>query len=164
MERFLEQRYTIKFCLKLGKTCKETHDMIKEAYDVATMGRSDVFGWHKLCREGKERVEDDDRSGRPSTSNTNQNAVFLVEALTRLLKRIVHVCPAIANNWRLHHENAPSHTAFRLVEYLSQCNVVILPHTAPTCPARPFSVPKTKIDAQGEVSQIGRGGSTDRDE
>ncbi|GFW74166.1 hypothetical protein TNCV_4177111 [Trichonephila clavipes] len=34
MERFLEQQYTIKFCVKLGKTGEETHDMIKEAYAV----------------------------------------------------------------------------------------------------------------------------------
>ena len=73
MERFLEQRYAIKFCVKLGKTGKETHDMIKEAYSDAAMGRSGVFEWHKLFRDGRERVEDDDRSGRPSTSKTNEN-------------------------------------------------------------------------------------------
>jgi len=37
------------------------------------MGRSCVFEWHKLFREGRERVEDDDRSGHPSTSKTNEN-------------------------------------------------------------------------------------------
>ena len=73
MERLLEQRYAIKFCVKLGKTGKETHDMIKEAYGDAAMARSGVFEWHKLFREGRERVEDDDHTGRPSTSKTNEN-------------------------------------------------------------------------------------------
>ncbi|XP_072143940.1 protein GVQW3-like [Dermacentor andersoni] len=47
--------------------------MIKEACGYAAMGRSGVFEWHKLFREGRERVEDDDSSGRPSTSKTNEN-------------------------------------------------------------------------------------------
>lgn len=73
MERLIEQRYAIKFCVKLGKSGKETHDMIKQAYGDAAMGRSSVFDWHKLFREGRERVEDDDRSGRPSTSKSEDN-------------------------------------------------------------------------------------------
>ncbi|GFU10190.1 protein GVQW3 [Trichonephila clavipes] len=75
MESFLEQRYAITFCVKLGKTGKETHDMIKKAFGDAAMGRSGVFDWHKLLLEGRERVENDDRSIRPcpSTSKTNQN-------------------------------------------------------------------------------------------
>ena len=51
MERLLEQRYEIKFCVKLGKTGKEIHNMIKEAYGDAAMGRSGVFEWHKLFQE-----------------------------------------------------------------------------------------------------------------
>ncbi|XP_075526924.1 protein GVQW3-like [Dermacentor variabilis] len=47
--------------------------MIKEANGDAAMGRSGVFEWHKLFREGRERVEDDDRCGCPSTSKTNEN-------------------------------------------------------------------------------------------
>ncbi|XP_072140818.1 protein GVQW3-like [Dermacentor andersoni] len=52
---------------------KETHNMIKETYGDATMGRSGFFEWHKLFGEGRERVEDDDRLGCPSTSKTNKN-------------------------------------------------------------------------------------------
>ncbi|GFS54072.1 uncharacterized protein TNCV_3728921 [Trichonephila clavipes] len=62
MEHFLEQRYAIKFCIKLGKTGKDTNDMIEEAYGDAVMGRSGVFEWHMLFREDRERVEYD-RSG-----------------------------------------------------------------------------------------------------
>uniref|UniRef100_A0A8C3CC15 Transposase n=1 Tax=Cairina moschata TaxID=8855 RepID=A0A8C3CC15_CAIMO len=274
MERLLEQQYAIKFCVKLGKMGKETHDMIKEAYGDAAMGRSGVFEWHKLFREGRERVEDDDRSRRLSTSKINENvsrvknllnhdhrmsirmiaddlsipqtqifemvkenlamrkvctkfvprvlseeqkanrkvicqdllhhvneepdfldnvvtgddtwvfeydpeskrqstewhtpasprpkkarmskskqksmlicffdqhgvihkefvppgqtvnAVFYVEVLTRLRKCIARVHPAIVNNWQLHHDNALSHAVFRVVEYLAQHKVAMLP-------------------------------------
>ncbi|XP_070382677.1 protein GVQW3-like [Dermacentor albipictus] len=52
---------------------KETHNTIKEAHGDATKGRSGFLEWHKLFREGRERVEDDDRLGCPSTSKTNKN-------------------------------------------------------------------------------------------
>ena len=73
MNRLLEQRYAIKFCFKLGKTASETHEMIKRAYGDDAMGRSSVFEWHKLFREGREQVEDDQRSGRPSTNKSDEN-------------------------------------------------------------------------------------------
>ena len=37
------------------------------------MSRSRVFEWHKWFKEGREDVEDDSRSGRPSTSRTSDN-------------------------------------------------------------------------------------------
>nr|CAH7720081.1 unnamed protein product [Callosobruchus chinensis] len=80
MEKNLEQRYAIKFCVKLGKTATETLGMLKDAYGDAAMSRSTVFEWHKLFREGRELVEDDQRAGRPSTSRIGEN-VAKVKAL-----------------------------------------------------------------------------------
>ena len=37
------------------------------------MSRSRIFEWHKRFKEGREDVEDDSRSGRPSTSRTADN-------------------------------------------------------------------------------------------
>ncbi|GFU08069.1 hypothetical protein TNCV_1527991 [Trichonephila clavipes] len=74
MGRFLEQRYVIKCCVKLGKTGKEIHNMINKDYSDGTsvhdMDTSSVFERHKLFREGRGKVEDDDSSGRPSTTPT----------------------------------------------------------------------------------------------
>ncbi|XP_071879535.1 protein GVQW3-like [Anas platyrhynchos] len=80
----MEQRHTIKFCVKLGKMGKETHNMIKEAYGDAAMGRLGVFEWRKLFREGRERVGDDDHSGRPLTSKTNENVLRVKNLLNRV--------------------------------------------------------------------------------
>nr|XP_027310934.1 protein GVQW3-like [Anas platyrhynchos] len=188
MERLLEQRYAIKFCVKLGNKGKETHDMIKEAYGDAAMRR--------------ERVEDNDRSGCPSTSKTNENVSQVKNLLNRDCRMSIRmiaddlsipqtqvfemvkenlamrkVCAkfvprvlsedqkanlkaicqdllhhmneepdfldnvvtgdetwvfeynpeTIVNNWQLHHDNARSHTAFRVVEYLAQHKVATLP-------------------------------------
>ncbi|XP_035209897.1 protein GVQW3-like [Stegodyphus dumicola] len=60
----------IKFCVKLGKTGKETD---KDTYGDAVRDRFCVLEWHKLFREDREKVEDDERSGRASISKTNQN-------------------------------------------------------------------------------------------
>ena len=37
------------------------------------MSKTRIFEWHKRFREGREDVEDDPRSGRPTTSRTNKN-------------------------------------------------------------------------------------------
>lgn len=47
--------------------------MIKETYSDSAMARSAVFRWHKLFRESREREEVYGRSGRLSTSKTNEN-------------------------------------------------------------------------------------------
>ncbi|GFT86470.1 hypothetical protein TNCV_3259651 [Trichonephila clavipes] len=57
--------YAVKLCVRLGKTAKKTHDMIKEAYGGASMGISGVFEWHKMFQEGRERGEDDDHLRTP---------------------------------------------------------------------------------------------------
>lgn len=299
MANLLEQRYAIKFCVKLGKTGKETHEMIKTAYGDNAIGRSSVFEWHKLFREGREEVEDAARSGRPSTSKTEENvarvknlldsdrrltvrmiadqlgiaktqvheivheklqmrklcaklvprvltgeqkdvrkricqdlleevsenpnfldnvvtgdetwtfeydpatkrqsaewhtrnsprpkkarmtkskvksmlicffdsqgvihrefvphgqtvnAVFYLQVLERLRKRIVRVRPVIANSWRLHHDNAPSHTAFRVVAYLAQHNIATVPqppYSPDIAPPDFFLFPRLKTTLKG---------------
>lgn len=47
--------------------------MIKEAYGDAAIAKWNVFKWHKLFRESRERVEDEDHSRHPSISKTNAN-------------------------------------------------------------------------------------------
>ncbi|CAK9813190.1 hypothetical protein ANTPLA_LOCUS7740 [Anthophora plagiata] len=90
--------------------------------------------------EGREQVEDDHRSGRPSTSRflffffdhqgvvhkefvppgKTVNAQYYVEVLERLRKRVLRVRPAMSNTWKLHHDNAPCHTAL-LLKISSRC-------------------------------------------
>ena len=51
----------------------ESLKMLQEAYRDQAMSRACVFEWHQRFREGEEDVEDKPRSGRPSSSKTDEN-------------------------------------------------------------------------------------------
>ena len=69
----VEQRVNIKFCVCSGKSATETYEMLKHVYGSDTLSRTQAFEWHRRFREGRESVEDDERSGRPQTSRTAEN-------------------------------------------------------------------------------------------
>ena len=71
MKENVEQRYAIKFCVKLNKSVTETFASLTEAYGDATLSRTLVFKWHKTFKEVRENVEDDPRSGRPISSTND---------------------------------------------------------------------------------------------
>ena len=61
----LEERYTIKFCFKLGKNdATETYRMLQTAFRPTCMNRASVFEWHKRFKESRESVRDDKWCGR----------------------------------------------------------------------------------------------------
>ena len=75
----IEQRINLKFLVRLGKTPTETFNLLQEVYGDAMMSRTRIFEWHKRFREGREDVEDDPKSGRPTTSRTNKNVEHVRE-------------------------------------------------------------------------------------
>ena len=68
-----EQRINIKFCFKLQKSGEETHEMLKLVYGDAVVTIKAVYRWFERFRNGCKSVEDEERSGRPSTSKTQEN-------------------------------------------------------------------------------------------
>ena len=86
-ERKIEQRCAIKFCVKLGETGIETFNKLKQAYGEHALSRSQVFKWYKAFSEGRESIKDEPRSGRSSTSKTDNN-VEIVRALVRSDRRL----------------------------------------------------------------------------
>ena len=59
-----EERYAIKFCFKLGKNATETYGMLRTTFGPSCMNRASVFDWHKIFKEGRESVRDDESYGR----------------------------------------------------------------------------------------------------
>ena len=47
----LEERYTIKFCYKLGKNATETYGMLQSSFRLSCMNRASVFEWHKRIKK-----------------------------------------------------------------------------------------------------------------
>ena len=58
MQGNIEQRYDIKFCVKLNKSATETFASLTEPYGDVTLTRIMVFKWHKVFKDGRENVED----------------------------------------------------------------------------------------------------------
>jgi len=97
MDVKLEQRANIKFCVKLGKSGAETFEMKRCAYGNEAMSCARFFEWHVHFKRGRTSLEDDERSGRPSTNSTPKN----VETIRRLVhedrRRTIKDIAAIVN-------------------------------------------------------------------
>jgi len=173
MQKSLEQLYAIKFCAKLRKSGSETLQLLRAAYGNAVLSSVQVLRWHKVFKDGRESVEDEQRTGRPSTSRTENNVARVKTVLDRdrrvsvrlmseevgLPKTDVHRIITedlrmrkIAHAWFLHHDNAPSHTSFAVREFLAQHNITTLPHppyNPDLAPCDFFLFPKLKTHLKG---------------
>ncbi|VDK38577.1 unnamed protein product [Taenia asiatica] len=69
----IAQRACIKYFARNGYTATKTLEVIQKAFGDHTLSKTRVFHWHKMFREGRERVEDEPRSGRPSTSTDERH-------------------------------------------------------------------------------------------
>jgi len=68
-----EQRTNIKLFVKLGKSENEIREMLVQVYGDNAMKKTAVYRWVKRFSEGRETVTDEERSGRPATSRTEEN-------------------------------------------------------------------------------------------
>ncbi|GFT52884.1 putative mariner transposase [Trichonephila clavipes] len=87
-----EQRCAIKFCFRLGHDATETFAKLQQAYGYSVLSRAQVFRWFKAFSEGRELIEDESRSGRPSVSKNAENVVRvrdLVRSDRRLTVRMI---------------------------------------------------------------------------
>ena len=88
----VEQQINLKFLVLLGKTPPEALKLLQEIYGDDTMSKTRLFEWHRRFKEGRDKVEDDRRSRRPSTSRTDENVARVrqkVRSDHRLAVRII---------------------------------------------------------------------------
>ena len=69
----VEQRINLKFLVRLGKTPTKALKLFQEIYGDYTMLKTRLFEWHRRFKKGREELENDHTSGRPSPSRTDEN-------------------------------------------------------------------------------------------
>jgi transposase len=86
-----EQRANIKFMCRLVKSASETLSALQQVYGDTALKKSAVYDWFSRFKNGLEKLEDDQRSGRPSTSRTSG----MIENVRQLIQ-----CDRISNDAR----------------------------------------------------------------
>ncbi|GBM18035.1 hypothetical protein AVEN_75478-1 [Araneus ventricosus] len=57
-----------------GASASDIHRSLQSVYEDDVMSRQSFGRWYSMFSEGRQSVEDENRSGRPSTSTTAANA------------------------------------------------------------------------------------------
>ena len=86
------------------------------------------------------------------------NQFYYREILERLRKRVVRVRPSIANNWMLHHDNAPCHMVISVIEFLAKKGIPVVPqplYSPDLSPCDFLLFPKLKFYLKGLYFRMG---------
>jgi hypothetical protein len=87
-----EQRVAIKFCFKAGLSATETLVLVHETYGNEALNRSNVFRWYSRFPDRRELIEDDERGGRPKSTQTEVNIAAVADLVKndhRITSRMV---------------------------------------------------------------------------
>ncbi|XP_073976419.1 uncharacterized protein isoform X1 [Rhodnius prolixus] len=82
-----EQRCALRFYFRSGHSATEALGKLRQDYGDIALSRAQVFRWFKAFSEGREVIGDDPRSGRPSSSRTDEN-VDKIRELVRADRRM----------------------------------------------------------------------------
>ncbi|GFW32557.1 uncharacterized protein TNCV_677141 [Trichonephila clavipes] len=74
---------------RLGHNAMEAFTKLQQAYEDSVLSRAQVFRWFKVFSEGRESIEDEPRSGRPSVSKTAENVVRVRDLVHSDLNRFL---------------------------------------------------------------------------
>ncbi|GFW73328.1 protein GVQW3 [Trichonephila clavipes] len=82
-----DQRICIRFCFKVGQRGIETYEMMKTVLGDETMSCARVCEWFRRFKEGRQSMNCDPRSGRPSTTR-DEDKIAQVKAVVRSDRRL----------------------------------------------------------------------------
>jgi hypothetical protein len=116
--------------------------MLREAFGEHSLSRTAGIEWHSRFETGRVSVEDDESSEQPSTRKTTENVEEIRELIHEDRRRTIREFADTAaisygrkrpefwgnHNWLLHHDNAPAHTSLKTTEFVTNNNMVIIPH------------------------------------
>jgi hypothetical protein len=92
-----EQRVAIKFCFKAVLSVTENLVLVQKAYGNEALNRSKVFRWYSLFRDGRELVEDDDRSGHPQWTRIEVNIAAVADLVKNYLRIATRMIAEFSN-------------------------------------------------------------------
>jgi hypothetical protein len=101
MDGNIKQHVCIKFCVKLNKSAVETLEMLLE--NILEVEQW-FFKWLSRLKAGQVLVEDDKRSGRPSTSKMTENVETIQELINKDQRRTTHELDTVGISYGVHHE------------------------------------------------------------
>ncbi|KYN39235.1 hypothetical protein ALC56_06368 [Trachymyrmex septentrionalis] len=166
----MEQRVCINFCVKNGIKCSKTLEMLTVAYGESTLSKKNVYKWYKLFQEGRENVNDEPRSGRPSTSKTDENVQEVKEIVLKNRRITIREiaddlnisfgsCQSILTDvlgmTRVSAKFVPklrSKTSLLVSSFLTKNNIIIMPqppYSPDLAPCDFFLFPKLKRPMKG---------------
>jgi len=82
MDKNIEQRICLKFCVANGISCAESLKMLQKTYGESTLSKTRAYEWYNAFKSGRDVAEDLPRSDRPSTSSTEVNINKVKEMVT----------------------------------------------------------------------------------
>ena len=82
MDKNIEQRICLKFCIANGISYVESLKMLQKAYGELTLSKTRAYEWYSAFKSGRDVVEDLPCSGQPSTSLTEVNIAKVKEMVT----------------------------------------------------------------------------------
>ena len=121
-----------------------------------------VYKWFEGFRNGCESAEDEERSGRLSTSRTQEN-VERVSEMIRSNRRLTireiaedlnisygSVQNILTTDFNMRRDNPPCHTSLLVRQFLSNKNIMVCPHSSGLVPYDFWIFPKVKITMKGK--------------
>lgn len=81
MQKHMDQRICIKFCVKNEIKCSKTVEMLRVAYGEAALAKANVYKWYHFFLDGRDDVTDELRAGRARSSTADEQ----VQAVKKML-------------------------------------------------------------------------------
>ena len=82
MDKNIEQRICLNFCIANGIACAESLKILQKVYGESTLLKTRAYEWYSAFKSGQDMVEDLPRLGRPSTSSAEVNIAKVKEMVT----------------------------------------------------------------------------------
>ena len=82
MDKNIEERICLKFCIANGISCAKSLKMLQKAYGEPTLSKIRAHEWYSAFKSDRDVVKDLPRSGRPSKSSTEVNIAKVKEMVT----------------------------------------------------------------------------------